>query len=105
MLITTYHGILVNSQHVTFIALRRHNEENLISSASGIEATYRVVLFLVSGDAIIAAEGLTRPDAEFLRRDIGRLWSEGCASVDVATTLRQRHEGAYYAEETGARPS
>ena len=101
MLITTYSGILINSRHIAFVGLRRNDAEKSAKLASPTEPTYRVVLYLSGGDAIVACDGLTRADADFLRRDIGCLWSEGCPSADVATSLARRKEGAYYAEETG----
>jgi hypothetical protein len=100
MLITTHSGILVNSLHVAFVALKKCTEEKPQVLATGDEPRHKVVLFLCGGDPIVAADRLTRGDAEFLRKDIAHHWSEGSALLDVATSLARRSEGAYYAEET-----
>ena len=98
MLITTYNGILVNSQYVAFVALKKCVEKPQIL-VSGDAPRHKVILFLTGGDPIVAADGLTRDDAEFLRKDIAQNWAEGSALLDVATSLARRNEGAYYAEE------
>ena len=55
---------------------------------------------LVVSIFIVAADRLTRADAEFLRKEIAHHWAECTALLDVATSLARRREGAYYAEET-----
>jgi hypothetical protein len=104
MLITTQNGILVNSQHVAFVALKRCSEERPTPTSSPQEEPrHRVILFLVGGDPIIAADNLSRGDAEFLRKNIAHHWVEGSALLDVAASLTRRNEGAYYAEEAKER--
>lgn len=98
MLITTQCGVLVNTRHVAFVALKKCSEERPQILASGDTPRHRVILFLAGGDPIVAAEGLTREDAEFLRKEIAQNWAEGSALLDVATSLARRNEGAYYAE-------
>lgn len=99
MLITTHSGVLVNANHIAFVALKKCGENKPQILASGEEPRHKVVLFLAGGDPIVAAEGLTRKDAEFLRKEIAHNWAEGSALLDVATSLARRNEGAYYAEE------
>ncbi|MCX6378972.1 MAG: hypothetical protein NT023_05765 [Armatimonadetes bacterium] len=95
MLITTYNGVLVNANHVAFVALKKCGEERPQILASGEEPRHKVILFLAGGDPIVAADRLTRADAEFLRKEIAQNWAEGSALLDVATSLRERD-----AEET-----
>jgi hypothetical protein len=99
MLITTHNGILVNSRHVAFVALKKANGEKARPLESGREPLHRVLLFLAGGEPVVAADGLTREDAEFLRKEIAHHWAEGSALLDVNTSLGQRREGAYYAQE------
>jgi len=100
MLITTYNGILVNTRHVAFVALKKANGEKVRPLESGREPLHRVLLFLAGGEPVVAADGLTREDAEFLRKEIAHHWAEGSALFDVATSLARRRAGAYYAEDT-----
>lgn len=99
MLITTHNGILVNTRHVAFVALKKCSEEKPQILVSGDTPRHKVILFLATGDPIVAADRLSRADAEFLRKDIAQNWAEGSALLDVATSLARRNEGAYYAEE------
>ena len=103
MLITTHSGILVNSRHVAFVALKKCEEKSQIL-ASGEAPRHKVILFLTGGDPIVAADGLTRDDAEFLRKDIAHHWAEGSALLDVVSSLARRNEGAYYAEDAKGTP-
>ena len=98
MLITTHSGILVNARHVAFVAIRKCEEKPQIL-ASGEAPRPKVLLFLAGSETIVAADRLTRADAEFLRKDIAHHGAEGSALLDVATSLARRNEGAYYAEE------
>jgi hypothetical protein len=100
MLITTHNGILVNARHVAFVALKKCSEEKVRHLESGREPLHRVVLFLAGGEPVVAADGLTREDAEFLRKDIAHHWAEGSTLLDVATSLARRRAGAYYALDT-----
>lgn len=104
MLITTHNGILVNTQYVAFVALKKCEQERPQILVSSEEPRHKVVLFLIGGDPIVAADGLTREDAEFLRKDLAHHWAEGSALLDVATSLARRNEGAYYAEEAQQTP-
>lgn len=94
MLITTHNGVLVNAQYVAFVVLKPCGEKKPQILASSEEPRYKVTLFLTGGDHIIAADGLTREDAEFLRKDLAHHWAEGSALLDVATSLAQRNEEA-----------
>jgi hypothetical protein len=99
MLITTHNGILVNTGHVAFVALKRHAAERNEGPEPGSPPLHKVLLFLAGGEPIVAADRLTRADAEFLRKEIAHHWAECTALLDVATSLARRREGAYYAEE------
>jgi hypothetical protein len=98
MLITTRGGILVNTRYVAYVALKKYTEERPAQTPA--EPHHKVLLFLAGGDVVVAADRLTRGTAEFLRKEIAHHWSQGCALLDVKTSLTAHQNGGYYAEET-----
>jgi hypothetical protein len=91
MLITTYAGLVVNTDHVACIVLRRHGND--LEAQQG----YQVLLWLTHGNAIVAASGLSEQAARFLRKDIAFQWAEGAKTLDVHHSLARHTEGAYFA--------
>jgi hypothetical protein len=92
MLITTHAGLVVNSDHVACIVLRRHGNHDLEAQQG-----YQVLLWLAHGNAIVAASRLTEQAARFLRQDIAFQWAEGARALDVHHSLARHTEGAYFA--------
>ena len=104
MLITTHTGILVNSDHVATITLKVTDTDASEAKASGTSSPcFKTHLGLCSGAYVVAAAGMTREAAEFLRKDIAHHWAEGSASFDVNASLRRHLEGAYFASEAEER--
>jgi hypothetical protein len=100
MLITTHTGLVVNSDHVAYIALKKHSIEDREAQASGDSTPrFKVLLYLAEGDAVVAAALLTQEAATFLRQDIANSWTDGSPSFDVNHSLRRHLEGAYFASE------
>lgn len=98
MLITTYAGLVVNTDYVAYIALKRQGTEDSEASVAGeTGARFKVLLCLANGDAIVAACGLAQDAARFLRQDLGHWWAEGNRAYDVNHALKRHQEGAYFA--------
>lgn len=102
MLITTHAGIVVNSDHIAYIALKRQEPEGGLFDTPGAENPpegFKVLLFLAGGDSVVAATQVPEEAAQFLRRDIAHWWAEGNAALDVAHALQRHAEGAYYTRD------
>ena len=100
MLITTHTGIVVNSDHVATITLKATETDAPEAKAPGTSSPcFKTHLGLCSGAYVVAAAGMTREAAEFLRKDIAHHWAEGCPVFEVTQSLRRHREGAYFASE------
>ncbi len=98
MLITTHNGILVNSQYVALVAIKKCEVKPQILACDE-QSLHKVILFLTGGDPIVAADRLTRDAAEFLRKDIARHWTEGSTQLDVPASLARRNDDDENAED------
>lgn len=103
MLLSTQAGIVVSSDHVAWIALRR---EVLSPSEPdpppGTPPTYRVLLGMaaqVDGTYIVAARSLTQEEARFIREDITHTWAEGASRWSANESLQAHRDGAYFAAD------
>jgi hypothetical protein len=105
MLLTTHAGIVVNSDHITCIALRRElpgpSEPDPEPAPTGgyPPPTFRVLLGTVNGNFIIAARSLSEAQARFVRKDIAHAWESGAPSWKASPSLKRFAEGAYFADD------
>jgi hypothetical protein len=100
MLITTHTGIVVNSNLVAYIPLKKHGKEAVETQISGDSAPrFKVRLCFADGDSVVAAALLVQEAAEFLWKDIAHSGAEGSPSFDVNTSLRRHLDGAYFASD------
>lgn len=105
MLLTTHAGILVNSDHVAFIGLRRElPSPSEPDPEPGTEPTFRVLLAMADGNFLIAARTLSLPTARFVREDIAHHWETGKARWKAAESLKRHAEGAYFADAENEPP-
>lgn len=103
MLLTTHTGVVVPSDHITCIALRRElPSPSEPDPEPGAIPLFRVLLGIVTGDFFIAARFLSEADARFVREDIANAWAEGKPFWKASDSLKRRAEGAYFAEEGSA---
>lgn len=107
MLLTTHTGIVVNSDHISCIALRHElptpSEPDL---EPGTLPTFRVLLCMVNSTLLVAARSLSEEAASFVRKDIAHSWETGATSWKAVQSLKRFAEGAYFAEdETVSSPS
>jgi hypothetical protein len=98
MLLTTQGGLIVSSQYIAFLALRR--EETPPRQTDPDSLTYRVLLCLADreGNRIVAARGLSLAAARFVREDIAHHWAIESARWSAEEALARFRDGAYYAE-------
>jgi hypothetical protein len=92
MLITTYVGLVVNSDHVAYITLKRceivANDEthpNPLSPAT----LHKVLLCLAGGDHVVAATELGLTTAQRLRQEMAQRWTEGAKAFNVTDALQR----------------
>ena len=90
MLITTYAGIVVNSDHVAYLTYRRHQEEpDAPSEAESKEKRFKLLLYLSNGDSVVAAVRLPEEEARSLRQTLTGRWAAGDRLVDVNVLLER----------------
>ena len=93
MLITTYAGLVVNSDHIAYVALKRcettlHQDE-LNAPIPEADALHKVLLCLGGGEHIVAATELSPSRAQRLRQEIAQRWSAGDVTFDVNSALQR----------------
>jgi hypothetical protein len=107
MLIVTHTGVVVSSDHIAYIALKKQRplmEGHQAECESGSEPRFKVLLVLSNRDALVAADNLTDAAARFLRAQIMQTWTAGNPILEVIETLQQQAGGAYYAQEANITP-
>lgn len=102
MLITTYAGLVVNSDHIAYIALKRcettaHDELDAPTLPTG--ALHKVLLCLAGGEHVVAATELSLTTAQRLRQKMEQHWSKGTATFDVTDALQRLCAGLTKGEE------
>lgn len=91
MLLTTYAGLVVNSDHIAYLALKRcesaASDEQNAPSATGTQ--HKVLLCLAGGEAVVAATDLAPDTAQRLRQEIAQQWTSGALTFDVTDALQR----------------
>lgn len=97
MLITTYAGLVVNSDYIAYVALKRcettANRDEPTAPIPEAEALHKVLLCLSGGDHIVAATELSPSVAQQLRQEIAHCWGAGATTFDVNSALQRLCEG------------
>lgn len=92
MLITTYAGLVVNSDHIMYIALKRCEtaaSDDLVPDSLPAATLHKVLLCLVGNTQVVAATELSYTTVQQLRREIAHRWAEGTAGFDVTEALKR----------------
>lgn len=106
MLLTTQSGVLVHSDRVAFVALRRETPSpSEPDPEPGTPPTFRVLLAITGvadGVFLVAAQNLPLLAARFVREDIAHHWEGGKGRWKAYECLRRLADGAYFASDAGA---
>jgi len=92
MLITTYAGLVVNSDFVAYIAVKRCEtaaSDDLSSGSSRTGTLHKVLLYLAGGEHVVVAPELGLTTAQRLRQEIARRWAENACAFDAADALQR----------------